>query len=94
MAFDDALNSVAVLGYHAAECHCMSVMAQYMMDALNNSGYIKDEAVRAALMRVFELSMLQNIRETSGDFGSVLSPAQQRLVHRRINELLLEIRPV
>jgi len=91
MAFDQAMNSVAVLGYHAAECHCMTVMAQNMMEAVNER--VEDAGVRAVLMRILELSMLQNIREQGVDFGAVLDAKQQRLVLRRINELLEELRP-
>merc|ERR1712217_102400 len=54
---------------------------------------VQDASVRAALMRVFELSLLQNIREQGVDFTAVLDAGQQRLILRRINELLGEIRP-
>lgn len=91
MTFDEALNSVAVLGYHAAECHCMTVMAQNMLEAVNSK--IDDAAVRAVMMRIFELSMLMNIREQGVDFGAVLDSKQQRLVLRRVNELMDELRP-
>merc|ERR1712039_1087417 len=94
LTFDQALNSVAVLGYHATECHCLSVLAQNMADATaDGSGYVKDPSVRAALLRVFELSILQQIREKGGDFGAVLDSSQLRLVLRRVNELMDEIRP-
>jgi len=85
MTFDEALNSVAVLGYHAAECHCIYVMAQNMMEALSNDKYISDEPVRAVKSRVLELAICQQIREKGGDFGAVLDPAQQRLILRRLN---------
>merc|ERR1712176_1442365 len=47
IGFDDALNSVAVLGYHACECHCMCVMAENMSQALNNDEYMKDASVQS-----------------------------------------------
>merc|ERR1711990_1233902 len=54
---------------------------------------VRDDAVQAALLRVFELTLLQQIRENGTDFASVLDAKQQRLVLRRTNELLDEIRP-
>lgn len=93
MSFDEALNSVAVLAYHAAECHCAHVMARNMEEAVGNRKYVRDDAVRAALTRVLQLAACQIIREQGTDFGAVVSPAQQRWVLRRINQLLNEIRP-
>lgn len=92
-AFDAALNSVAVLAYHSAECHCKHVMARNMAAALANPKYVPDGAVRAALTRVLQLAALQIIRESGGDFCAVLDPSQQRWVLRRINQLLDELRP-
>merc|ERR1711957_822303 len=91
--FDDSLNMVAVQGIHTSECHCFYVMAKDMKTAMDNPEYVKDAAVKAALMRVFELSLLQNIRESGGDFAATLDAANLRRVTRRINELLAQIRP-
>jgi len=93
MEFDDALNSVAVLGYHACECHCMAIMAANMEEALTDSNYIEDTAVKAVLTKLFELTMLIQIREKGMDFCDVLNGAQMRLVLAGINELLTELRP-
>merc|ERR1712130_1094581 len=59
MSFDKALNSVAVLAWHACECHCVYVMARNTLASLKQ--YITDSAAYAALSRLFDLNMLQII---------------------------------
>lgn len=91
MSFDQALNSVAVLAWHASECHCVYIMARNTVAALEK--YITSAPTRLALSRLFELNMLQIIRESAADWIDCLNSVQLRLILRRINELLDEIRP-
>eukprot|EP00756_Hemistasia_phaeocysticola_P023045 Hpha_TRINITY_DN15868_c2_g3::TRINITY_DN15868_c2_g3_i2::g.192178::m.192178/K00232/E1.3.3.6, ACOX1, ACOX3; acyl-CoA oxidase len=91
MKFDDALNSVAVLAYKAAESHSAFVMARNNWTSLGE--YVKDPATKAVLERLFELMALQQIHENRGDWLGVINEAQADLMLDRINELLAEIRP-
>jgi acyl-CoA oxidase len=69
----------------------MYVMATNADDALPKM--VKDPAARTALVRLLELALLQNIREKGADFVGVLTSPQMRLVNKRINQLLLVLRP-
>merc|ERR1712183_260595 len=89
--FDQALNSVAVLAYRAAECHSAYVMARNNLSALTE--YVSDGQVKTALMRLFELMALQQIKENGVDWVDILNVEQVDLMSDRINELLDEIRP-
>lgn len=88
--FDDALNGAAVLGYHAAECHCLYVLARNARDALHG---VTDAAAREALTRLVDLTLLQIVRERGGDFADVLDRAGRRAVVARISALLAQLRP-
>ena len=65
-SFDDALNSVAVTAYKAAECHGVSVMAKNNAAALDK--YIEHAGIREAMQRLFELMVLQQVLESAGDW--------------------------
>merc|ERR1712164_149733 len=60
-SFDEALNSVAVQGWHATECHCMYYMAMQAVDAIPSN--IPDPHAQAAVMNLIDLVMLQAIKE-------------------------------
>lgn len=91
MSFDEALNSVMVLAWTATEWHCMYYVANEASESLPK--YVSDPAAIAAVSRVIDLALLQNIRENAGDLLHVLDRDQFRLVLKEINRLLDEIRP-
>ena len=88
-SFDEALNSVAVQGWHATECHCMYYMAMQALDAIPAS--ISDPNAQAAVMGLIDLVMLQAIKEDGGNFG--IDRAQLRRIGHLINETLDAVRP-
>lgn len=88
-SFDEALNSVAVQGWHATECHCMYYMAMQALDAVPAN--IADPNAQAAVMNLVDLVMLQAIKEDGGSFG--LERTQLRHVSHLVNEALDTVRP-
>ena len=88
-SFDEALNSVAVQGWHATECHCMYYMAMQALDAIPSN--IADPNAQAAVMNLIDLVMLQAIKEDGGSFG--VDRAQLRRISQLINETLDAVRP-
>merc|ERR1719219_2300549 len=78
LPFDKALNSVAVLAWHACECHTSYIMARNT--AMSMEKYIPDVAARLALSRLFDLIMLQIIRENGADWADCLNSSQLRLI--------------
>lgn len=89
--FDAAMNEVALLVYRAADAHSWYVMADNALKSIPQ--YVKDDATRAALTRLFELTLLQHIHENAGDWIGVLSAEHPRSMLRRINKLLGALRP-
>lgn len=89
--FDEALNSVAVLGYKASDCHSWYVMADNSLRSLQEQ--VKDGPTLAVLTNLLELTLLQHVHENFGDFISVLDASHRRQMLRRIHELLAVIRP-
>jgi len=92
LGFDAALNSVAVAGWHANECHCAYVMAKNAQSAM--PAVVKDDAARAALATLLEFTLLQLVEEKGGDFaGATLDTSQMRAVRLATNELQALVRP-
>merc|ERR1739848_343254 len=56
-------------------------------------GYIDDPGIKAAMQRLFELMVLQQVRECAGDWIDLLDSKLLRLCHRRVKDLLCELRP-
>jgi len=90
-AFDEALNSVAILAYKVAECHTVYNMCRYSYQAVLD--YVKDKDISAALLHLFELLVLIIVREQAGDWIDSLNSKQLDQVYARINVLLSLIRP-
>lgn len=88
--FDEALNAVAGLSYKASECHSAYVMAKN--NAASLAKFVTDPGIRAAMQRLFELMVLQQVQESAGDWADAVSSATLRLCRRRVNALLLELR--
>lgn len=91
LAFDQALNSVAIVAYKSAECHAAYVMALNNYYSLRD--YVKDPNIKKVLLKLFELMCLIQIREHAADWIDHLNRNQIDLMLKRINELLSEIRP-
>lgn len=91
LGFDAALDSTAVTGCRAAECHSKFVMAKNNAAAL--AKYVAHPAIRAAMQRLFELMVLQQVREGAGDWVDLLSSQLLRQCHARVKRLLAELRP-
>lgn len=91
LTFDEALNSVAVLSYKAAECHSAYVMAKN--NAASIDEYVKDSAARAVMQRLFDLMVLQQVSEHGGDWIDTMNSKLLRTCQLRIEQLLQELRP-
>lgn len=89
--FEWTLNQCAVLAWKAAEGHSMYAFALNNFTALKD--YVKDPAVNAVLMRLFELMALQHVRENGTEFVDILDETQFDLILERITVLLSELRP-
>lgn len=90
-SFDEALNSVMVLAWSAAEYHCMYYLAKEATESTPR--YVEDPAALAAVTRVIDLVLLQHLREKPADLFGVLDVRQTRLMLAEINRLLDAIRP-
>lgn len=91
LPFDEALNSVALLAYKAAECHSAYIFVRQNYDAVQQ--LVSDEPVKAVLLRLLELVCLTQMRENAGDWMNALGEEHVDLLTIRINEVLNEIRP-
>jgi len=91
MGFDQALNSVAVLAYRAAEVHSAYVFVRNNL--LGVQQQVKDPAIKTVLLRLLDLVMLMQVRENCGDWMGCLDEQQVDLINLRIDELLNELRP-
>lgn len=89
-SFDEALNSVAVQGWHATECHCMYYMAMQAVEAVPKN--IEDPNAQAAVMNLIDLTLLQAIKEDGGNFDA-LDRQQLRHISHMINDCMDEVRP-
>jgi len=89
--FDEALNSNAVLSYKASECHSLYIMAKNFVDAIESS--IPDQNVRAAMERLFELMVMQQVVENPGDWIDLLDSKLVAHARARVAVLLVDIRP-
>lgn len=93
LPFDKALNSVALIGYKAAECHSAYIFTRNNYSSINEM--VPDENIKAVLIKLLDLVMLTSIREHAGDWAGsgCLDDEQLDLIDQRINEVLGEIRP-
>lgn len=46
--------------------------------------YVEEPAIRAAMQRLFELMVLQQVRENAGDWLGVLTPKLLKVCHKRV----------
>lgn len=91
MGFDDALNFNHVAAYKACQVHSLYIMARNFQNAI--ADFVTDPACKAAVNRLLELFVLQELRENGVDWIDQLDSKQVGLVLDRINGLLEEIRP-
>ena len=92
MAFETALNSVAMLGYRAARAHSFHVLAQNTMHALEST-FAEQPAVKNVLEWLLEVMCLMEITEQGRDWAGVLTEEHFHILDDRITVLLAKIRP-
>merc|ERR1719326_1439573 len=89
--FDDHFNRVQNLGYKAAECHNWWILCRNMHEQVSA---LEESPVKQVLFRVFELTLLCQVWENTGDFSKVLDDnVVDTLLLQRLNQKLEEIRP-
>lgn len=91
MSFDDALNLNHVAAYKACEVHTWYIMARNFQTAIEE--FVTDPACKAAVSRLLELVLLQQVRENGVDWIDQLNSKQIAAALDRVNALLEEIRP-
>ena len=93
LSFTDATNATAVHGYKAASCHSAYIVISRNLDALNNFVRPKDQNVYRALLRLFRLTALVQIKDDLADWFGVLTPELVDGVLDHAHDLMDEIRP-
>mmetsp|Transcript_109874 Transcript_109874/g.309888 ORF Transcript_109874/g.309888 Transcript_109874/m.309888 type:complete len:725 (+) Transcript_109874:77-2251(+) len=91
LAFDVALDSVAMIAYRTAEVHSAYIFVRNNYLALQEQ--VDDPAIKTALTRLLDLVMLMQLSEHAGDWLGSLDDALLDSINARIDELLQEIRP-
>lgn len=91
--FDTATNSTAIHGYKAAGCHSAFVTISRNLDALSDFVKPKDENIYDALLNLFELTALVQIKDNLADWFHCLTPHLVDTLTDQIHVLLDRIRP-
>merc|ERR1711957_713242 len=92
LSFDNALNSVALYAYRAANAHSFYFVLQNNLLALDK--YFPDKPeLHTALLRLLELLCLSELSERGSDWGNMLEEQTLDAVEGRLPALLLEVRP-
>ena len=92
LPFDQALNSVALVAYAAAEAHSLYAMARNNLLAVRK--YVGDAATRAVLLRLFQLLALSLVRgDAAGFVGAGLGAGDLDAMGARTEQLLAALRP-
>merc|ERR1712190_101405 len=91
--FDTATNATAILGYKAAGCHSAYITISRNLDALNDFVKPKDMNVYNALMNLFELNALVQIKDNTADWFHCMSANLVDTLMDRVHTLLDRIRP-
>ena len=92
-SFTDATNLTMVHAYKAAGCHSAFVVVSRNLDALNDLVKPKDQAIYQALLRLFELTALVQIKDDLADWLHCMTAGLADTVMDRIHALLDQIRP-
>jgi hypothetical protein len=91
--FDTATNATAILGYKAAGCHSAYITISRNLDALNDFVKPKDMNIYNALLHLFELNALVQIKDELADWFHCLTPSLVDTLMDRVHVLLDNIRP-
>jgi len=92
-SFDEATNATAIQGYKAAGCHSAYITISHNLDALNDFVKPKDQNIYNALLNLFELTALVQIRDDMADWLHCLTSTLADSIMDRIHVLLDRIRP-
>merc|ERR1719401_873050 len=91
--FDTATNSTAIHGYKAAGCHSAFVTITRNLDALSDFVKPKDPNIYNALLNLYELTALVQIKDDLADWFHCLTPHLVDTLMDQIHVLLDKIRP-
>lgn len=92
--FDQATNACAIQGYKAAASHSSFTVVARNLEALETFvGRAKEPAIYNALLRLFELQALVQIRRDAGDWLGLLTQPLYDSLLDRIHVLLDAVRP-
>jgi acyl-CoA oxidase len=92
-SFDAATNATAIHGYKAAGAHSAFITISRNLDALRDFVQPKDERVYRALLNLFELNALVQIKDNLADWFHCLTPDLADSLMDQIHVLLDRIRP-
>jgi len=91
--FDTATNATAIHGYKAAGCHSAYITISRNLDALNDFVRPKDQYIYQALLNLFELTSLVQIKDNLADWFHCLTSTLIDTLMDQIHVLLDKIRP-
>ena len=92
-SFTDATNATAIHGYKAAASHSAFVTISRNLDALNDFVKPKDIHIYRALLNLFELTALVQIKDDLADWIGVITTSLADSLMDQIHVLLDRIRP-
>merc|ERR1712157_458632 len=92
-SFDLAMNATAIHGYKAAGCHSAYITINHNLNALNDFVKPQDESIYNALLNLFELNALVQIKDNLADWFHCLTPNLVDTLIDRVHVLLDYIRP-
>lgn len=91
--FDSATNATAIHGYKAAGCHSAYTTIMRNLDSLNSFVKPKDQNTYNALLKLFELTALVQIKDDLADWFHCMTPTLVDTLMDRIHVMLDHIRP-
>jgi acyl-CoA oxidase len=91
--FDSATNATAIHGYKAAGCHSAYTTISHNLNALNDFVKPEDQLIYNALLNLFELNALVQIKDNLSDWFHCLTPTLVDTLMDQIHVLLDKIRP-
>merc|ERR1711874_917165 len=84
---------MGIHGYKAGGCHSAYIAISHNLNALNDFVKPQDENIYNALLNLFELNALVQIKDNMADWFHCLTPALADSIMDRIHVLLDRIRP-
>lgn len=92
-SFTDATNATAIYGYKAAGCHSAYITISRNLGALNDFVKPKDIHIYHALLNLYELTALVQIKDDLADWIGIVTPGLADSLMDQIHVLLDKIRP-